>query len=168
MATEQENQDRHPAPGEATSQLLQRIMTRQRWAAIGSRGYRIFLVAATLFALLLLVSRLLGIIPDVFAPAALLVVPAVAAIGGMIFHRRVSEVDAARVADEKAATKDLFLTSALIEKAPGEYKDIVLRDAEKKAADVAPEKVVPFQWVPPLRNSVAVLALLIVGILFLP
>jgi hypothetical protein len=166
--TDETSTSQGPAVGQATRTLLQRIKSRQRMVSVGQRFYLALMICAALFAMVLLVSRLLGIIPDVFSLLSLLVVPVVAFMAGLIFHRRYNEVDAARAADERAATRDLFLTSTLIDKSPGAYKEIVLSDAEKRAADVEPEKVVPFQWVPPARNSALILVLLALGILFLP
>ena len=154
--------------GDNTRSLLNRVKSRLRWASIGQRFYMALIICSGVYAVALLVSRLLGIIPDMFELLSLLILPVVALIAGLIFHRRTTDIDAARAADHGAKTKDLFLTSTLIEKSPGDYKDIVLKDAEKKAEKVAPEKVVPFDWVPRLRNSALVMVLLALGVLFIP
>ena len=163
-----ENKRAHESTGDSTRTLLGKVKNRQRWASIGKRTYLALVIFSGLFALSLLVSRLLGLLPDVFDLFSLLAVPLTAFITGLIFHRRFSDVDAARATDHGAKTKDLFLTSAMIDKSPGAYQDIVLNDAENRAGNVAADNVVPFHWLPRARNSAMVLSLLALGILFLP
>ena len=122
--------------------LLEGVRFRQRLAGFGRWAFRCLLVLAGLYALLLVTSRLLGLIPDWFTWQSLLLVPAAALLAAFLLHRRPATTDAARLVDSRMATKDLFLTVARIEAAAGDYKPLVIADAEARAADIRPQRVV--------------------------
>jgi tetratricopeptide (TPR) repeat protein len=93
-----------------------------------------------------LVVRLAGLYPeDQQHWQWLLVLPALAALGAWLFHRRVTESSAARAIDVHAKTDDLFLTMATLPSSAGEYQPLVEQAAGKFAARVVPADVVPFQ-----------------------
>ena len=102
-------------------QLLKHVIVRMQLASIGARVYRAFLACCALYAAFLLVSRLGGLSgPNGrFRQRWLALIPAVAAIVGLAWHRRPTLVEAARAVDQQNGTKDLFLTVALIEKSAG-------------------------------------------------
>ena len=154
--------------GEGTRQLLHQVQTRLTRAAIGQRSYGGLLVAGGLYLAVLLVSRLLGLIPDVFSPLTLLAPLVLAAGVGLVFHKRYSEYDAARAADLGADTKDLFLTTAMIAHSPAAYTPVVVDQAEQRSADVAPDQVVPYMWMPSARNAAIVMGVLALAVLFTP
>jgi len=148
--------------------LVQRVARRMDVDALAARTHLLTLVAAGLYALLLLASRLLALIPNVFDWTTLFLVPGVAVALALLFRRRTSPAAAARAVDVGAGTKDLFLTATLLETAPGAFRPVVKEQAEARAAGVAPAKVVPFRWGAYARNGAAALAVLLAGVLFLP
>ena len=127
--------------------LLDRVALRERLGGVVHRFEVFVLVFAGLYAALLLVSRLSALIPDWFPPLTLLTVPLVVPLLAVLAHRRPSRLDAARAVDRRAETKDLFLTTTLIEGSPGEYRPLVVREAEAAAATIAPARV-PVRWRP--------------------
>ena len=156
------------ALGKATHRLLSQVALRQRLASAGRRIHLFALALAALYCGALLVSRLLGLIPDWFHPFTLLAVPAVALALGLLLHRRPTACDAARQADAAAGTHDLFLTSALLAGAPGEFKPIVLAQAEERAAKLVPSRIVPFRWEARTAHVAGALLVLFLGARFLP
>lgn len=143
-----------------TDQLLRHVGMRQHAATLGRRFYVAALVCAAVYAVVLLVSRLFAVIPDVFEWWTLLIVPAVALLAALIIARPPRPRDAARLVDQRMATKDLFLTAAMIQSAPGEYQPLVTQDAEARAGDIRPATVVPFDpWSRMGTLAVALLAL---------
>src|SRR5947208_1136077 len=106
-------------------QLLKRVVVRLRLASIGARVYRAFLFCCGLYAAFLLASRLGWLWTEWATPVTLALVPAIAAIVGLAWHRRPTLLDAAKAVDRQNGTKDLFLTVALIEESAGEYQALV-------------------------------------------
>lgn len=151
-----------------SSHLLRRIGGRMYAARMGRASYRVCLVLAGLFAVLLVVSRLTGLIPDWYSLPAVLMLPLAAALVAVVILRRPSTGEAARQVDAYEETKDLFLTLTMLEGAAGDYKPLVARDAEAKAPAVEPANVVPWNWERPAAQMTTVMGLLIVGTLFLP
>ncbi len=148
--------------------LLQKVLLRLHVAKIGRIGFGVCLALAGVVALLLLVSRLTGLIPDWFSMSAILMLPLLALLGTVVVLRRPTLSDAARRVDTHAGTQDLFLTLTMIDNAAGDYKPLVGRDAEVKAPSVEPTSVVPWHWSRRVAQMAAALGLLIVGSLFLP
>src|SRR5438046_5854679 len=114
-------------------QLLKHVVMRLRLASFGARVYRAFLACCALYAAFLLASRLGGLWTDWTnwtdwaTPVTIGLVPGVALLIGLAWHRRPTLVDAARAVDQQHGTKDLFLTVALIEKSAGEYQALVAK-----------------------------------------
>ncbi len=127
-------------------QFLRRVSRRQKIVSLARQWRFILLVALGFYALALLASRLLGLLPAWFTPVTLAVLPAGALVLAWIFYHRPNVSDAARLADAQMETHDLFLTASLIEHSLGAYQALVLREAEQQAAQIAPPKVVPFHW----------------------
>ncbi len=152
------------------SDVLHRVARRLRLAAIGKRFYLCILIASCFYAVVLIAARLLGIAPEGFGfhPATLLIIPGLALVGSLFWHRRPSTVDAAREIDHNSGAKDLFLTYALLDTSNGEYKPLVVQDAEQLAPRVDPQEVVPWHWAPRLGQVLGVLAVLLLGVLYLP
>ena len=127
-------------------QFLRRVSRRQMIVSL-ARQWRLFLlIALGFYAVALVASRLLGLLPSWFTPVTLAVFPAGALVLAWIFRRRTDVTDAARSADARMGTHDLFLTASLIEHSLGAYQDLVLKEAEQRAAKMAPQKVVPYHW----------------------
>lgn len=151
-----------------TCALVRAVRNRQ-WLIVVARQFQFFsLVLAALYALLLLLSRVLGLIPNWFIPLTLFAVPAGALLLAVIFHRRPAETHSARQIDAHERTDDLFLTALLIEHAVGEYQPLVLRRAEEKTAAVRLREVVRYRWWPGTGYVAGVLAVLLAGALYLP
>ncbi len=127
-------------------QFLRRVSRRQQFVSLARQWRFVLLIALGVYASALLVSRLFGLLPAWFTPVTLAVCPAGALILAWLFYHRTDLTEAARLADRQAGTHDLFLTASLIEHSLGAYQDLVLKDAEQRAARMIPQKVVPFQW----------------------
>ena len=126
--------------------LLNQVAARQRLAHYGVWVYRLTLALAVAFAVLLLVSRIFDWGVHWFSYSTLLAVPVLAVLLGPLFLHRVKPDAAARLVDQRMATKDLFLTTALIDSAPGAYKPLVAKRAQDRANRIRPATVVPFDW----------------------
>jgi hypothetical protein len=151
-----------------SQQVLTRVQRRLFVAKIAVRTFWTFLTLSSLYAILLLVSRLTGLIPDVFASWTLALPPALALLLALVWPARLSLADAARAVDRVQRTRDLFLTLVLIEKAPGGYQPLVMGDAEQAAAKVKPPQIVPFPWERRTAAMVGIMAALMTGIGLLP
>ena len=121
-----------------------------------------------LYGLALLLSRLLGIIPAWFSPLSLALVPAVTLVLAAVFHHRPDNNEAARLADAKMGTHDLFLTASLIGNSIGAYQELVLQQAERRATAAVPKALVPFPWHRDALRTGSALALLTLGVFLLP
>src|SRR5579871_1169564 len=152
----------------ALQQFLRRVAWRQNVVSFARRGRLFLLIAIGLYALALVLSRLLGLIPSWFAPWTLAVPVALALLLALVFYRRPNATDAARVADANMGTHDLFLTASVIGSSLGDYQDLVLKAAEERVTGTEPGKVVPFHWQRDTMRMCGALALLAVGVCLLP
>ena len=154
-----------------TTQNLERLLrqTGRRWqcAAFASRVHQAVLVVAALFALALLASRLLAVIPE-FDFRWLLFVPIIAILAALAMFRRSSAPDLARLIDEKTGSKELFLTATLVDQTSGDFQPVVLSQAEARAAHIEAARVVPFHWQRGTRDILVASALLVAAVLWLP
>lgn len=153
---------------ERTQRLVAQVARRQQIAAFGDRLRWGMLGASALYIVLLLVARLLALLPNWFTPMSLLVFPATAFLFALFFVRRIPAKQTARLIDERTGSKELFLTAAMIEQSPGDFQPIVLQQAEARAAELEPWKVMPFCWQRGLRDVACAGALAAVATLFLP
>lgn len=153
---------------DATHRLLRQVARRQSFALLAGRFYRWTFLAAAAYAALLLASRLLGILPDWFSAASVPLVPAAALLAAVFFLRRVSAPDAARLIDLKTNSHDLFLTVALVGGATGDYKPVVLDQAETAVRAIRARAVVPYFWMQKTAHLVILLGALGIGARFLP
>ncbi len=152
----------------ATRGLLARVSARLWLASVGTWWRRLALGIAAAYALALVAVRLLGLVPDVLHPLTLLVVPAGALAGALFLGRRASSRAAGRAVDSRASTNDLFLTAAALDGAIGEFRGLVTCDAEEKAGAIVPREVVPFAWLPGVRDVGLATAALLAGLFLLP
>lgn len=148
--------------------LLRSVGSRMAFVSFGKRLYWSVLVLGALYAIVLLFSRLSGFIPDWFRAETLLIIPVGALLISAIILRRPTQSDSARTVDEHTQSKDLFLTVALLDDSPGEFKPLVARDAEERATKIKPNDVVPIQLTRNFTDVALVVGLLIGGLLFLP
>jgi len=151
-----------------TTRLIRRVARRQEAASVGARLYAALLVVASAYAALLLCSRLLALIPDVFEPATLLVVPGLALALGFLLRHRPAPTETARLIDRTIETDDLFLTATLIGESPAEYGPLVLAEARQRSLTVNPAEVIRFRWGARARDALLVMAVLLAGVAFLP
>jgi hypothetical protein len=152
----------------ASRALLNRIGQRLYLARLGRSWYRAALIFGGLYAGLLLVSRLTGLIPDWFSPLTVIIPPLAAILLVLMWNRRPTPRDAAQYADRHAGTKDLYLTLTLLDDAAGEYKPLVGRDAEARAGEIEPRRVIAWGWRRPLVHVVGLLIVLGLGSFLLP
>ncbi len=138
--------------------LVSRTAARMHLTAFAGRLALFTLFASVGYALLLVASKGLGLMPDVFTAWTVAAVPAVAAVLALVLYPRPTRSDAAHAIDKRLGAKDLFLTATLLDSAPGEYKPLVQVDAEQAAASVKPATVVPFTF--SRRGGQAVTALI--------
>ncbi|HLX70721.1 MAG TPA: hypothetical protein VKV04_13925 [Verrucomicrobiae bacterium] len=152
----------------ALQQFLRRVAWRQNVVSFARQGRLFLVVAIGLYALALLLSRLLGLIPAWFTPWTLALPPAVALLFAWVFYRRPHATDAARVADANMGTHDLFLTASVIGSSLGDYQELVLKEAEQRATGTEAGKVVPYHWQRDTMRVCGALALVAVGVCLLP
>ena len=127
-------------------QFLRQVSRRQKMISFARQWRFVFLISIAVYGLGLLVSRLFGLLPGWFSPLTLAGFAACTFIPAWILYHRSTSTDAARLADAKLGTHDLFLTASLIEHSLGAYQDLVLKEAELRATKAVPQKIVPFNW----------------------
>lgn len=126
------------------------------------------MISIAVYGLALLVSRLLALLPGWFSLLTLAIFAACTLVPAWIFYPRSKITDAARLADAKLGTHDLFLTASLIEHSLGAYQELVVKEAESRAAKVIPNKIAPFTWQRDIFTLCAALAILGVAVKVLP
>ena len=153
----------------ATDRLLRSASARIHTAAFGRRLHIAALVLSAITLAALLCARLLGVLPNAwFTPLTVAAIPVLAFLIALLFLRKPAPSHAARALDERAAGKELFLTASLIAQAPGEYRDIVLSQAEERAAQLNATRLFPLKWQRGTCNIALAFAALIAGVLWLP
>ena len=140
-------------PSQRAQQLIHEVARRQQLDAFVRHTARWLTLTAGIYALMLLASRLTAWLPPYFSVSTLLLPPTLALLFALLSRRRQSLPDAARLIDRAVGDEDLFLTVACIDRAPGAYKALVLRQAEEQAARTAVRDVLPFDWRRPLGSS---------------
>jgi len=126
--------------------LFQSVANRLRLGSIGQSAFVGSCVAGVLYAIAFVASRLLGLTPDWFHPVTVLLIPTVGLLAAVMFHRRPTHIDAARRIDTHEKTKDLFLTVTMLDSTAGEYQSLVTSDAETRAPQAQPERIVRWTW----------------------
>jgi hypothetical protein len=149
-------------------QFLRRVAWRQRVVCLARQWRFLLLIGIGVYALALLLSRLFGVFPSWFSPATLAVPPAAALVLAWLSYRRPRTTDAARLADAQMGTHDLFLTASLIGNSLGSYQNLVLAEAEQRAGEALPKKVVPFHWQRETFRICIALGVLALAIYLLP
>ncbi len=152
-----------------TDRLLRSASVRMRLAAFGVRLHIAALILSAIALVALLCARLLGVLPEAwFTPLTLSAIPILGLAAAAFFTRKSSPAHIARALDERAGSKELFLTASFIGQAPGEYGGIVLSQAEARAAQLDAARLFPLRWMPGARNVALALAALTAGVLWLP
>lgn len=148
--------------------LIRNVQTRLYVDRLARRTFKATIVVTTLYAVALLAGRLTGYLPDAFQLWHVALLPAAGLLIAAIIPGRPSSQDAARRIDTTGRTKDLFLTATLLESAAGEYKPLVMRDAERAAPNVVPDRVVPFEWERQSAITSGLLGLALAATFFVP
>ena len=144
--------------------LVQRVCRRQSVSRALTRLATGCLFWAALYLLAVLVSRLTGLLPDVFTPITVLAVPCLALTFSLLFHRGTSMEDGARLTDQHGSTDDLFLTSLRLSPDSGAFRPLVVTQAEEAAEKISAAWVVPWVWQSRYAYAMgSVLVLLLVG-----
>lgn len=155
-----------------SQQLLNRVGRRLYLLKLMRHIFGWFVALASVYAGLLLASRVGALLPDVFQLPTLWVIPGGALVLGLLTARRPSLETSARQTDTRQGTKDLFLTLTMLEGSAGEYKPLVSRDAENRAAKLKADTIVPFDPGPPavvrMLSLPAAVGLLALAIVFIP
>ena len=154
--------------GSSTNNLLGKVAKRMQINCILDRLRLSIIIFSAIYALLLLTSRLTGIIPDLFSISTVFIPLLISFLISFLIPARISSKDSARTVDKHENTDDLFLTVSTISKANGKFKDIVSKQAEEKAAKLKAEQIVDFKWQSAARNFAIAIAALLIGIYTLP
>lgn len=129
-----------------TKQLIERVQRRLTLAAWGRSLFVSFLCVGTLYLTCLLFSRFSGYLREWFIPESVGAVLIGTLILSFLLFRKPDKEHAARLIDQSRGTKDLFLTVILLENAVGNYKPLVVHDAEVQASKIQPASIVGFHW----------------------
>lgn len=153
--------------------LLDRISFRVRLNSFINSAYLSIVVLLAIYAILLLCSRLLTLIPDYFTLSGInlitLIIPIIVALIIAIFvHKKPTQIKSAKLADKHHGTKDLFLTATSIGSSFGEYQSLVIKNGEDESKKVDHVKVVKIEWVEKIRNISIILLLIVLGAAFIP
>jgi DNA repair exonuclease SbcCD ATPase subunit len=151
-----------------TQRLLDRTAGRLYLASLGWWLHRSWLAAAAICLLLLLCSRLMGLIPAAPLLQWLWVGGVVAIAAAFVVARKPAVKDTARIVDERTGSKELFLTTALLGTSTAEFQPIVLEQAEERAERLNPRDIAPFPWQTGVRNAAIATALVAIAALWLP
>ena len=149
--------------------LLGRVQRRMQIVSFARSLYVTSAVVLAMSLVAVLAIRLLGLLPpSQQQPMWLLGIPAIATGLAALFYRRVEQQAAARVVDEHAKTKDLFLTLASLSTSAGEYQPLVVTAAESRAEKIVPDDVVPFRSGSRVAKLALLACLLLVAVKFTP
>lgn len=154
--------------GNSVSTLCNKVAGRMQLNRILKRLQIFVVIFSVIYALLLLTSRLTGLIPDLFSLSTVLIPLVSGLLVAVLVPFKVTLKESARQIDTASNTDDLFLTAATISGVNGQFKDLVSRQAETKAGELKPEAIVNFNWQPVFRNAGIALAALLIGIYSLP
>ncbi len=149
-------------------QAVSRRLYARRVARIGLIA---LIVISALFAALLLVTRLSGLIGVPLTPATLLIPPCAALAGAVLIvglKRPLPPAGVARLIDSRLGSEDLLLTACTIGGTAGAYQELVLSRAAVRAAGARAADILPLQPWRGIATATAMTALLASGVLFLP
>jgi hypothetical protein len=128
--------------GPKTIRLFAGTALRQWLDSAASVLHVLLIVLAGVSLLLLFLSRLFALIPseyfDLRSETGILPLALAVLVLSAIMAHRPTASQTARLVDTRMGTKDIFLTTARIDGAYGDFKPIVLSQAEKKAVGIRP------------------------------
>lgn len=134
----------------------------KNWARL---TFLMTLLAAAFYGIALLTSRFTGYGGEYFTPNSLWLIPAFGVLVGSLFYKKPSRTDAARVTDQYLNSNDLYLTVTGLELSFGEYRPLVVKNAEANSDKILPAEVVPFVFGKEL-GQMALAAVVLIGTLF--
>ena len=159
----------HAVNSTATERLLSATAARMRAATFGRRLHTAILTCCALAFAALLCARLLGVLPNAwFTPLTIGAAPLLAFLIALAITRRPAGADAARAVDERAGSKELFITATTIAESSGEFREVVIAQAEERAAQLEAPRHFPLKWMPGARNATLATAVLAAGAMWLP
>lgn len=133
-------------PMTKSTRLIDRVQQRLSLAVYGLKVFVSFCISLGVYLAAMLFSRFSGYLTDWFTLPSLGVVAVGTVLLSFILFRKPDKEQAARLIDQKQKTRDLFLTVTLLDEAMGNYKPLVVQDAEQQAMNIQPAQVVPFVW----------------------
>ncbi len=150
-----------------SNKLITEVRQRLSNRTIAKRFFIDFCVIAGIFAVVILVCNLLGLIPENYFRENLWLVSLVPTVGialTLVFHQKTSSKDAARLIDHRMNKKDLYLTLSTLDTAPGQYQDMVVQQANDQAPSIRPQTVVPFEpWQKITKTAIIMISLLLLA-----
>lgn len=149
-------------------ELLRRVARRLRLRAIARAAYWSLLTASVVAAVFLCVGRFGGVATEWVTWPTFAIIAVVGLLAALVIHRRPTSADAARAVDEASGAKDLYLTLSLLKTSAGEYQELVVQDAESRAARIDAAAVAPFGWRNRYWHAVWLPAAVACGLMFLP
>lgn len=129
-----------------SNHLIQQVQRRLAIASWGRSLFVAFVCSLSAYLAVLLYSRFSGYLRDWFTLESAGVVLIATFLLACLIYRKPGKEQAARLIDQSQGTKDLFLTITMLESAVGNYKPLVVKDAEQKAGKIRPAQIVSFEW----------------------
>ncbi|MFT5126809.1 MAG: hypothetical protein ACI8W8_000405 [Rhodothermales bacterium] len=157
-----------PTDSPETIALLRQVRGRQRQLAFIRTTASCTLVIAGLYAAFLVAARLLALLPDVFTPVSLLIIPALGGLLALLLTPRSEDAHAARAVDSAGGHKDLFLSTVLANAESADYVGLLQQEAESHASNANPKRIVPIQFAGELRKLGLSAVALLLAVAFLP
>ncbi len=153
---------------ERTQRLIERV-TRRVWFTKIARAFRDgALFASAIFLLLLLTARLGSLMPEPRLPLIGSALGLCILAYAFVRPRRSSPAEIARFIDARMKTRELFLSAILTGEGTDGFQSIVHAQAEERAAEIEPRRVVPFHWQRGTSHVAGALGILALAFLFLP
>lgn len=154
--------------GPETRRLLGRV-SRHIWFARAARRFTALLMGLlVVYIAWLFVARLTAVFPDTFNWRDLPVLAVAAAIAAVITARRPRTVEVAHILDERAQTKDLYLTAVQLDGQEYGYSALVFEKAENSAPSVSAGRLVTFGGRRPLGICAGLVVVALAAIILLP
>ncbi len=148
-------------PTERTQRLIDRVARRIFLGKFARRLRDGLIAASAIFLLLLLVTRVVALLREPPLAITAGVLSCAALLYAFAWSRRVAAVEAARLIDSRMETRELFLAALLAGSGEDGFQSIVHSQAEARAVEIEPNRVVPFDW---QRGAALVAAALIAGV----
>ena len=149
-------------------QKLKQISNRMQLHSACTVFYKSSALLLLLSLALLLISRFLSLIPDVFNYLTILIPFGIAVVIAILFRKTPKIAECAKLADNTHSTKDLFSTASSIKNAHGEFSPIVIKNAESKATTIDPKQIIQFKFSKQIQTIIMLLVLVVTGACFLP